>query len=107
VIRQLLFEKLPGYTGVDVADRGGDPEGDAQLTVEEMERLVASWIVGIWQDRVLHDCPPAWDPAGRTARTRCSPRRSPRPGSPWKSRGRNCSANCCQRTMSASTSAAE
>ncbi len=64
VIRQLLFEKLPGYTGVDVADRGGDPEGDAQLTVEEMERMVASWIVGIWQDRALRDCPPAWDPGG-------------------------------------------
>src|SRR5260370_26555424 len=64
VIRQLLFEKLPGYTGVDVADRGADPEGDARLTVEEMERTVASWIVGIWQDRVLRDCPPAWDPDG-------------------------------------------
>jgi hypothetical protein len=64
VIRQLLFEKLPGYTGVDVADRGADPEDDAQLTVEEMEHTVASWIVGIWQDRVLRDCPPAWDPDG-------------------------------------------
>jgi hypothetical protein len=64
VCRQLLFEKLPGYVGVDVADRGADPEGDAQLTVEEMERMVASWIVGIWQDRVLRDCPPAWDPGG-------------------------------------------
>lgn len=64
VIRQLLFEKLPGYTGVDVADRGADPEGDAQLTVEETEHLIASWAVGIWQDRVLQDCPPAWDPDG-------------------------------------------
>lgn len=63
VIRQLLFEKLPGYTGVDVADRGADPEGDAQLTVEEMEHLIASWIVA-WQNRVLQDCPPAWDPDG-------------------------------------------
>ena len=64
VIRQLLFEKLPGYAGVDVADRGADPEGDAQLTAEEMEHMIASWIVGIWQDRVLLDCPPAWDPGG-------------------------------------------
>ena len=64
VIRQLLLGKLPGYTGVDVADRGADPEGDACLTVEEMEHLIASWIVGIWQDRVLHDCPPFWDPDG-------------------------------------------
>jgi transposase InsO family protein len=64
VIRQLLLGKLPGYTGVDVADRGADPEGDACLTVQEMEHLIASWIVGIWQDRVLHDCPPFWDPDG-------------------------------------------
>jgi hypothetical protein len=27
VIRQLLLAKLPGYTGVDVADRGVDPGG--------------------------------------------------------------------------------
>jgi transposase len=26
VIRQLLLAKLPGYTGVDVADRGADPD---------------------------------------------------------------------------------
>jgi hypothetical protein len=64
VIRSLLFEKLPGYTGVDVADRGADPEGDARLTVEEMEHLIASWIVGTWQNRVLQDRPPAWDPDG-------------------------------------------
>lgn len=63
-IRQLLFAKLPGYTGVDVADRGRDPEGDACLTVAEMEHLIASWIVGVWQDRVLQDCPPFWDPDG-------------------------------------------
>ncbi len=53
MIRQLLFEKLPGYAGVDVADRGGDPEGDAQLTVEEMERMVASWIVAVFTDRMI------------------------------------------------------
>ncbi|MEU4249767.1 hypothetical protein AB0F15_20395 [Amycolatopsis sp. NPDC026612] len=28
-IRSLLFEALPGYTGVDVYDRGADPEADA------------------------------------------------------------------------------
>ncbi|MEV1053827.1 hypothetical protein [Streptomyces sp. NPDC049887] len=27
-IRSLLFEQLPGYTGIDAADRGADPEGD-------------------------------------------------------------------------------
>jgi hypothetical protein len=25
-LRSLLFEQLPGYTGVDVADRGADPD---------------------------------------------------------------------------------
>ena len=51
VIRQLLFEQLPGYTGIDVADRGADPEADAVLTMDEMEHLIAAWIVGIWQQR--------------------------------------------------------
>jgi transposase InsO family protein len=64
VIRSLLFEKLSGYTGVDVADRGADPDGDAALTVEEMEHTIATWIVKAWQNRVLHDCPPSWDPDG-------------------------------------------
>jgi hypothetical protein len=64
VIRQLLLAKLPGYTGVDVADRGADPEGDACLTVEAMEHLIATWIVRVWQGRILHDCPPFWDPQG-------------------------------------------
>jgi hypothetical protein len=64
VIRQLLFEHLTGYTGVDVADRGADPEGDATLTMEEMEHLIATWIVGIWQRRKLGEYAPAWDPDG-------------------------------------------
>src|ERR1019366_2714720 len=42
-IQSLLFEFLPGYQGVDVADRGADPEADAVLTVAEVERLVAAW----------------------------------------------------------------
>ena len=44
-IRSLLFEYLPGYTGVDVADRGADPESDAVLTIDKMEHLIATWIV--------------------------------------------------------------
>jgi hypothetical protein len=64
VIRSLLFEKIAGYTGVDVADRGADPEGDAALSVEQMEELVAAWIVKVWQNRVLRECPPTWDPDG-------------------------------------------
>jgi hypothetical protein len=42
-IRSLLFEHLPGYTGIDAADRGADPEGDSTLTVDAMEHLIATW----------------------------------------------------------------
>ena len=79
VIRQLLFEQLPGYTGVDVADRGADPEGDACLTVEEMEHLIATWIVGIWQDRVLQRLPARLGP-GRDAQPEHAVRRRVQPG---------------------------
>ena len=61
-LRSLLFEQLPGYTGVDVADRGADPESDAVLTMAEMEHLVATWIVAVWQNRVLGEHAPAWGP---------------------------------------------
>ena len=63
-IRSLLFEHLLGYTGVDVADRGADPESDAVLTIDEMEHLIATWIVAIWQNRRLGEHAPCWDPAG-------------------------------------------
>ena len=36
-VRSLLFEHLLGYTGVDVADRGADPEADAVLTLQDMD----------------------------------------------------------------------
>jgi hypothetical protein len=64
-VQSLLLEALPGYRGVDVADRGADPEGDAVLTLTEMEHLVATWIVRIWQNRELGEHAPAWDPGGR------------------------------------------
>jgi hypothetical protein len=64
-IQSLLFEFLPGYQGVDVADRGADPEGDAVLTLAEMERLIAAWVVRYWQRRELGEYAPAWDPGGR------------------------------------------
>jgi transposase InsO family protein len=64
-IQSLLLEKLPGWRGIDVADRGADPEGDAVLTLAEMEHLVATWVVGIWQRRELGEHAPAWDPGGR------------------------------------------
>ncbi|GIF15469.1 DDE-type integrase/transposase/recombinase [Actinoplanes teichomyceticus] len=63
-IRSLLFEKLISYTGVDVADRGPDPEGGAVLYIEELEHLIATWVVGYWQNRKLDGAGPAWDPTG-------------------------------------------
>lgn len=63
-IRSLLFEHLLGYVGVDVADRGADPEADAVLTIEQMEHLLATWIVAVWQTRRLGEYAPSWDPGG-------------------------------------------
>lgn len=64
-IQSLLLEMLLGYRGVDVADRGADPEGDAVWTLAEMEHLLATWIVAVWQNRRLDQYAPAWDPGGR------------------------------------------
>lgn len=64
-IQSLLLEYLPGWRGVDVADRGASPEADAVLTIEETEHLLASWVVKIWQNRELGGHAPAWDPGGR------------------------------------------
>ncbi len=63
-LRSLLFEHLPGYTGIDVADRGADPEADAILTMTQMEHLVAEWIISVWQNRALGEHAPAWGPGG-------------------------------------------
>lgn len=64
----LLFEHLLGYQGRDAAERGLDVEGDAVLTVEQIEELIARWSVAVWQNRVLGQAAPAWDVGGR-----CSP----------------------------------
>jgi hypothetical protein len=64
-IQSLLLEMLPGYRGIDVADRGADPEADAVLTVAQIEHLIATWIVKIWQNRELGEYAPAWDPGTR------------------------------------------
>lgn len=61
-IKTLLFEHLLGFTGTDVADRGADPEGDAVLTLTQMEHLIATWIVRIWQTRKLGEYAPVWGP---------------------------------------------
>ncbi len=62
--RSLLLEHLLGYQGIDVADRGTDPEADAVLTIAEMEHLLATWIVKVWQNRRLGEHAPCWDPGG-------------------------------------------
>jgi hypothetical protein len=61
----LLSEHLLGYQGRDVADRGADVEGDAVLTMEQMEELVAEWRIRVWQNRLLGEAAPAWDAGGR------------------------------------------
>jgi len=63
-IRSLLFEHLLGYQGIDVADRGVDPEADAVLTVAQMQTVIATWMIKIWQNRTLAEGAPAWDPGG-------------------------------------------
>jgi hypothetical protein len=64
-IQSLLLEMLPGWRGIDVADRGADPEADAVLTLAQAEHLIATWIVKIWQNRELGEYAPAWDPGTR------------------------------------------
>jgi hypothetical protein len=64
-IQSLLLEYLLGYRGVDAADRGADPETDAVLTIAEMEHLIATWVVRIWQNRELGEFAPMWDPGGK------------------------------------------
>jgi hypothetical protein len=64
-IQSLLLEMLLGYRGIDVADRGADPEADAVLTLAQAEHLIATWIVKIWQNRELGEYAPAWDPGTR------------------------------------------
>lgn len=63
-VRTLLFEYLPGYKGVDSSDRGADIEGDAVLTIDQVQRTIAAWVVSTWQNRALGEHAPAWDPGG-------------------------------------------
>ncbi|MFD4937242.1 transposase [Streptomyces virginiae] len=63
-IQSLLFSLLLGYQGVDTADRGVDPEADACLTVAEMEHVIATWVVRVWQNRRFDSYAPSWDPGG-------------------------------------------
>jgi len=61
-LNSLLLEHVLGFTGADVADRGADPEADAVLSMDQMEHLIASWIVKVWQNRALGEYAPAWGP---------------------------------------------
>lgn len=63
--KTMLFQLLPGYTGSDVSERGADPEGDAALTLDRFENMVATWVVTVWQSHRLGEYAPEWDPAGR------------------------------------------
>ncbi|MER6719837.1 hypothetical protein [Streptomyces halstedii] len=58
----MLFEHLLGFTGTDVADRGTDPERAASLPLTQVEHLVATWIVGIWQNHKWGAYDPSWAP---------------------------------------------
>ncbi|MFG1967650.1 hypothetical protein [Nonomuraea sp. NPDC049028] len=97
-LRSLLFEELPGYTGVDVADRGVDPEADAVLTLAQMERTIARWIVQVWQNRKLGEHAPAWAPGRSIPRTRCSRPRWSKAASRCRSPSRSCITRCCPLT---------
>jgi hypothetical protein len=61
-LKTMLFEHLLGFTGTDVADRGEDPEADAVLTMSQMEHVVATWIVKVWQNHALGEYGPSWGP---------------------------------------------
>lgn len=44
-LNQSLFSTLPGYTGSNVQERPKDAEKDAQLTLQDLERLIVRFIV--------------------------------------------------------------
>lgn len=63
-IRQLLIEHLPGWRGIDVADRGRDPQADASMTLDEAQEYLAWFVVTIWQRRELGEYKPWFAPTG-------------------------------------------
>ncbi|MFJ3628342.1 hypothetical protein ACIPQ3_19835 [Streptomyces albidoflavus] len=97
-IQSLLLELLLGFRGVDVADRGVDPEGGAVWTLEEMEHLLATWVVGCGKIGDLISIRLPGTRGGDTARTRCSPLRRPVTGSVGRSPSRVCTTNSCRHT---------
>ena len=97
-IQSLLLEMLLGWRGIDVADRGADPEADAVLTLVQAEHLIATWIVKVWQNRELGEYAPAWDPGTRHSPNTLFAAAWPRAGSRCRSPPRSCITSCCQCT---------
>jgi hypothetical protein len=89
-VQAAMVANLAGY-------RAADPEADAVLTVTEMERLIATWIVKVWQNRRLSEHAQRGTPTAGTARTRCSPRRWRRAGSCRTSRPPSSTTSSCRR----------
>ena len=63
-IRQLVIEHLPGWRGVDVADRGADPQAAASMTLAEAEEYLAWFVTHVWQRRELGEHKPGFAPEG-------------------------------------------
>jgi len=63
-IRQLLIEHLPGWRGIDVHDRGADPQGEASMTLDEAHEYLAWFVVNVWQRRELGEHKPWFAPTG-------------------------------------------
>jgi len=103
VIRQRLFELLAGYTGVDAADRGADPAADATLTMEEMEHLIATWVVSVWQQRALGEYAPGWDPDGTHSPNSLFAASFAQAGFAMQIPPRSCSTSCCPSTTPAAS----
>ncbi|OPH56195.1 hypothetical protein BC351_28930 [Paenibacillus ferrarius] len=44
-----VISQLPGYTGSNIQDKGDrDPSAEARLTIKEVEKFVAKWIVDVY-----------------------------------------------------------
>lgn len=63
-LRTMLLERLSGYRGTDVAERGENVEARVKYTVQDIEDIIVFWAVRIWQNHVLSDVRPEWCPEG-------------------------------------------
>lgn len=48
-ISSMLFERLPGFTGRDVTERGASPEHEAILYPAELEDIIYAWVAEVYQ----------------------------------------------------------